>query len=29
MWIRSQDKKLLINVSNVYVGGMGFMRIFN
>lgn len=24
MWIRSQDKRLLINVSNVYVGGMGF-----
>ncbi|WP_407385178.1 hypothetical protein [Holdemanella porci] len=22
MWIRSQDKRLLINVSNVYVGGM-------
>ena len=24
MWIRSQDKRLLINVGNVYVGGMGF-----
>ena len=23
MWIRSQDKRLLINVSNVYVGGIG------
>lgn len=22
MWVRSQDKRLLINVSNVYVGGM-------
>lgn len=24
MWIRSQDRKLLINVDNIYVGGKGF-----
>lgn len=24
MWIRSQDRKLLIDVDNIYVGGKGF-----